>query len=398
MFAGAWAGLVLVLGHAAVHGFVKYRLNEWYASFYDVLGSASALVGNATTTADDWAAKRAEVAGGLVDFAKIAAIAVGVMPVAKLVRSMWTLHWRLALTRSYLRAWDANRPAIEGSAQRVQEDAQRFARGTELCVSVGLDALITLVIFVPVLLRLGADTRCPDVVEGYRGLGSGWLVGLAIFTALVGFGITLAIGHRLVNLEVQNQVVEARLRTDLVLLETSPDRVCVTVHHPPDPDGEVDVNDLHGPTHTLMPPLPRFMPTIANVRHNYTALFLNFSALNLWLAVFEQFATILPYLVFAPLLFSSDAASRVTMGTVIQVSNAFDKVFSSLNVVADNWVGINEYRSVLVRLRQFEANLYRGVPHPARVRPRSATRFAPFEGVAAEVSMTEPDAGGRHNA
>jgi putative ATP-binding cassette transporter len=383
----AWGGLALVLAHAAVHGWVKFSLNAFYRSFYDVLYDASALASNATTTDDEWAAKRAEVSVELVKFVKIAAVAVCVMPIAKLVRSLWTLQWRLALTKAYLSAWDPNKQAVEGAAQRCQEDAARFAKGTELCLTIGLDALITLGIFVPVLLQLGAETPCPDVVEGYRIFGGGWLVGLAVFNALIGFGVTLLVGHRLVGLEVENQLVEARLRTDLVVLETTPERVCVAVHQPPPSENtEVDFN-RDAILQTLMPPLPRFVPTIARVRDNYRRLYLNFSLLHLWLAIFEQWATILPYLIIAPLLFASEPAERIKMGTLIMVSNSFGKVFDSLNVIADNWASVNEYRSALVRLRQFERNIYRGVPHPSRARTR--TRVAQFGGVVAEVSMSE---------
>lgn len=393
VFAGAWGGLLLVLGHAAVHGWVKFALNEWYRGFYDHLGSAAALVGNATTTPEDWAQKRSDVASGLWDFVKIAAVAVVVMPAAKLIRSLWALHWRLALTRAYLRAWDPNRAPIEGSAQRVQEDAQRFARGTELIITIGLDCILTLVIFVPVLNRLGEETPCPDVARGFSVLGGGWLVGLAVFVALVGFGVTLLVGHKLVGLEVANQVVEAKLRTDLVLLETSPDRICETVHSvphpdPPDPLETVDA-DRMSPYRlpTFAPPLPLFKGVVEAVRHNYTSLFFNFTALNLWLALYEQFATILPYTLFAPLLFSADPSTRVSMGVLIQVSNSFDKVFGSLNIIADSWVSVNEYRSVLRRLAQFEANLYQGIPYPSRRQPRSP----PF-GVLSEVSLSHlPD-------
>ena len=75
---------------------------------------------------------------------------------------------------------------------------------------------------------------------------------------------------------------------------------------------------------------------------------------------------ILPYLIFAPLLFDSDPNRRILLGTLIQVSNSFDKVFGSLSVIADNWAGINEFRSVLVRLRQFENNIFNEVPFPNR--------------------------------
>ena len=385
VFVGAWGGLFLVLAHACVHGWVKFALNEWYGTFYDILGDAAALARNASTVEEEWAGKRDEVATGLGEFCKIAIVAVVVMPIAKFIRSMWSLEWRLALTNAYMRTWDANRPPIEGASQRVQEDAQRFAKGTELTLTVGLDCILTLAIFVPVLLQLGDETHCPTTTAAFCGLGRGWLVGLAVVVAAVGFGITLLVGQRLVGLEVANQVVEAKLRMDLVLLETSPERICVAVHNPPPQPTDVVVTDDidRHPTHTFMPPMPWFVSIVASVRDNYKHLYLNFTALNLWLAIFEQFATILPYLVVAPLLFSSDAATRVSMGTLIQVSNAFDKVFTSLNVVADQWASINEFRSVLRRLRQFELNLYHSVPHPNRRQPRSP----PF-GVLSEISLT----------
>ena len=43
---------------------------------------------------------------------------------------------------------------------------------------------------------------------------------------------------------------------------------------------------------------------------------------------------------------------------LVQTSNSFNKVFSSLSIVSENWGGINEWRSTLVRLREFERELY----------------------------------------
>jgi ABC-type long-subunit fatty acid transport system fused permease/ATPase subunit len=210
-------------------------------------------------------------------------------------------------------------------------------------------------------------------------------VGLAVFVAVVGFGVTLVVGQRLVGLEVANQVVEASLRMDLVLLETSPERICVALHNPPPESVDVvNVDDVvRPPAQTYMAPTAWFVGVIGSLRENYKHLYLNFTALNLWLAIFEQFATILPYLLVAPLLFASNSRERVTMGTLIQVSNAFDKVFNSLNVIADNYTAVNEYRSVLRRLRQFELNLYHNVPHPNRRQVRSP----PFSQLS-EVSLS----------
>ena len=60
----------------------------------------------------------------------------------------------------------------------------------------------------------------------------------------------------------------------------------------------------------------------------------------------------------APLLFAASPSHRITMGTLVQLSNSFDKVFSSLSIISENWGEINAFRSVLFRLREFEKKLY----------------------------------------
>ena len=48
----------------------------------------------------------------------------------------------------------------------------------------------------------------------------------------------------------------------------------------------------------------------------------------------------------------------LTLGPLVQASNSFGRVFASLSIVSENWGGINEWRSTLVRLREFERELY----------------------------------------
>ena len=390
MFCIAWGGALLVVAHAVVHGWVKSAVNGWYKDFYNLLESTGRLAANSTATDADWVGKQADVYDGLADFSRIAVVAVVVMPLAKWVRSVWSLRWRLALMHAYVGLWDANRAPIEGASQRVHEDSYKFSKGVELCLSTVLDSVITLGVFVPILIELGAGTRCPRSLAAFAFLGDGWLVGLAFSSAIVGLVVTMLLGHRLVRLEVENQVVEAKLRRDLVVLETMPGKVC-SVNFLHDADAaSVDTADTTdesmGDAVTVgvfASPLAHFVPIVDAVRINYDRLFLNFTVLNLWLAVFEQFNTILPYLVFAPLLFSPNADDRIMLGVLVQVSNAFGRVFDSLNVIADNWAGINELRSVLVRLGQFELNLYHEHPHPSRrlsawplMRLRSTTRVS----------------------
>ena len=193
---------------------------------------AGALSANASTPDAEWVSHQHAVGAGLWEFTKIAFVALTVMPFSKLVRSLWALRWRLALMRSYVLAWDANKPPIEGASQRVHEDSYRFAKGVELCLSTVLDSLVTLVVFIPILTSLGSETPCPRSMSAFSWLGSGWLVGLAILSAIVGLAVTILLGHRLVNLEVENQKVEAVLRRDLVVLETAPGNICTAMHVP----------------------------------------------------------------------------------------------------------------------------------------------------------------------
>ena len=382
----AWIGALVIVGHSVIHGWVKWSVNIFFKDFYDLLETAGALAANTTATQADWHAKQADVYAGLWDFSEIALVAVVVMPAAKWIRSVWALRWRLALMRAYLLAWDPNRPAIEGASQRVQEDAYRFSRGVELCLTTVLDAVITLGVFIPVLTDLGSHTPCPDSLSAFSFLGNGWLVGVAVFSAVVGLLVTMVLGHKLVRLEVENQVVEAKLRRDLVILETTPSNICAVFHLPDaavvdddaelvHPDSSAVVSDMHTTmgdgivASSFLSPLPHFLPILDGVRRNYDRLFLNFTILNLWLAIFDQFNVLLPYLVFAPLLFSPDPHERIMLGTLVQVSNAFDKVFGALSIIAENYAGINEFRSVLVRLGQFEKNVCFGLPHPSRQTP-----------------------------
>ena len=312
----AWAGLVVFVGHQAFKAWLKYALNEWYQGFYDTLQTAPTELGSGDFD-ERLAEGKAKVTEHLLQFCVIVAPAIVVHPLAGLIRNLWVLEWRLTLMKSYLAHWDVTVVPVEGAAQRVHEDTQRFASGIQSCVAVVLDAWLTLMIFCPVLFRL---------MKTLLGVAGGFAVG--------GLLITFVVGRKLVGLEVQNQVVEAAIRRELVMLEV-------------DPRSKVVVNNV----------LDVFRPYVRSLRKNYKSLYKNFAALAVWLATYEQVAVIVPYMVAAPLLFAADE-SRITLGLLVQISNAFGKVFDSFNTVADNWMSVNEWRSVLVRLREFERSHY----------------------------------------
>ncbi len=355
-WAGAWAGLFVFVAHGVFKAWLKLRLNQWYAAFYDLV-QATGFVDESSGDlpsgeADVWlrehqyyATKGSEVTQLLYNFCWIVAPAIVVHPTARYIASCWTYTWRVTLIRAYLDLWTPVGTAIEGAAQRLHEDTLRFTDGVFTCIDIVLDSVLTLVIFSPLLYDLGSKIAPP-----LEPAPNAWLLWTAVGGAVGGLGVSALVGYRLVGLEVRNQAVEARLRTRLVMLAERPEDA---------------------------PPAPyslAFQPDLNGLWSNYSALFRNFVYMNTWLSFFDQVWVIAPYLLCAPRLFDPDPLRRITLGTLVQASNAFGKVFDSLAVVSNNWASVNAFRSVMRRIREYEARAYaaRGGPrtglvHSARV-------------------------------
>lgn len=327
----AYGGLFVIFLNGAFHAWIKVWTNDWYGRFYDLFQEAGSLSSTPNVTTHEWETKQAEVGQHLIEFIYISVIVIFVTPLAKFIRSWWALHWRLCLMRNYIESWDSNVVSIEGTSQRIHEDTYRFSRGIEMCLSTVLDAIITLAVFAPILHSLSADTNCPNAIAPIClvCIEQSWLLTIAIYAASFGLLITMYLGRRLVVLEVNNQVVEAQIRQRLVMMELH------TLSRITDASSNID-----------------------DLSTNYMKLFYNFGKLNTWLSLFEQFMSIAPYALYAPLLFHADPDKRISLGVLVQVSNAFGKVFGALSIVADNWAHVNDFRSVLVRLKEFEQSLY----------------------------------------
>jgi len=312
--AWAWLGLLVFLCHHLFKVWLKLALNNWYQSYYDVL-QTSIPTGSGSGPDADRSELRDAVYTELVKFVYVVAPAVVVHPVAGWLRNLWIFAWRRALIERYLELWDVHAIPIEGASQRTHEDTQRFATGVQTCVANVLDSVLTLIAFGPVLCGLDPS-----------------LFWLAFGSAGGGLMVSWIVGSPLVDLEVANQRVEAELRRDLVILEASPQ------------------------IYRFSPP-QSFAQVLRRLAQNYNRLYRAFAALQTWLTSFDQAMVVVPYLAVAPRLFADAATDRLSLGQLVQVTNAFGKVFESLNVVSDSWLAINEWRSVLRRLTEFERAL-----------------------------------------
>jgi peptide/bleomycin uptake transporter len=345
----AWVGMVVVVGYAFFLAHVKAQLNDFYSRFYDLLqkGGEDFETGSGAF-GSGYADYGAQVTAELWSFALIVAPLVSASPAAKYVRSGWAFAWRLALMKAYLVAWDTKQEPIEGASQRLHEDSQRFATALEGCLVALLDALFTLIVFTPILLGLSKEVAPPWEMGIFD---DAWLWGMAFTCSLVGLAGAIVFGQKLVGLEVANQRVEALLRKDLVLLETTPAMIVGT-------ESAAGAQSPSRQRQASFLPQAYFKETLTSLWTNYFQLFKHFGLLNFWLTLFDQIMVLAPYVIAAPLIFDPDPARRITLGTLMKMSNSFEKVFGSLSVIAENWGAVNDFRSTYRRLREFEAKLY----------------------------------------
>ena len=136
-------GSALILFAAYFQVQVSVAINRWYGPFYDLIQAA--LSKSSPITLEQFYNQ-------LATFAQFAFIAVAVGVLTRFFVSHYIFRWRSAMNHYYTEHWDKLR-SIEGASQRVQEDTMRFASTMEGLGVSFIDALLTLVAFLPVLVR-----------------------------------------------------------------------------------------------------------------------------------------------------------------------------------------------------------------------------------------------------
>ena len=331
LFAGFWMwfaphpwalwsiiGSALILFTSYFQVQVSVAINSWYGPFYDLVQAA--LSKSKPVTVE-------EFYGELSTFAGIALIAVVVGVMTRFFVSHYIFRWRTAMNDFYVANWPRLR-SIEGASQRVQEDTMRFATTVEgLGVNL-ISAVLTLLAFLPVLLKLSSQvTELPLI-----GSIPYPLVVAAVVWSVLGTGALALIGIRLPGIEFFNQRVEAAYRKELVL-------------------GEDDSTHADPPTLDAL---------FRNIRRNYFRLYLNFLYFNVGRIVYLQTDVVFPYILLAPTI----VAGKITLGAMNQILNAFTQVRTSFQYLVNSWSTIVELISIYQRLRGFEATIV-GEPLPS---------------------------------
>lgn len=271
--------------------YMSYLFLGWYGTFYNALQTLDLV--------QFWSS--------MYSFCILAGICVVLDTCSKYLNQRVCFIWRKCLTENLLLIRQKKRQRIEGEGQRIQEDTQRFTRIVEGLYVGCLKAISSLIVFTPALWALSA-LIFPKV--------PGVLPFLALFYSIGGIILSWYIGRKLPQLEFNNQVQEAALRTAI------------------ERDDDKNIS---------------YSRYIENVRTSYYELYWGYFKFNLWGNSFFQASVVFPYIICGSALF----AKLITLGTLVQISKAFDNVQSSLAYLIEKWTDITELRSVVLRLNAF---------------------------------------------
>jgi peptide/bleomycin uptake transporter len=304
------SALILFVTYFGVQ--ISVAINNWRRPFFDNVQAA--LTEGSTVT-------QADLFDLLLIFAQIAFIAIFIFVLTRFFVSHWIFRWRTAMNDYYMARWKRLRH-IEGASQRVQEDTMRFAGVMEGLGVSAIEAVMTLIAFLPVLWALSEYVTELPVV----GAIPAPLFVAALLWSIFGTGLLALVGIKLPGLEFRNQRVEAAYRKELVYGEDREERA-----------QPLTVREL-----------------FHHVRQNYFRLYFHYMYFNVFRSLYLQADNIFVYILLIPTIVAG-AAVGFTFGILQQILTAFNQVSNSFQYLVNSWTVIVELLSIYKRLAAFEA-------------------------------------------
>ena len=319
---------IVVLNLAAVYMLVL--LNDWNRVFYDALQNKDQPV--------FWTQ--------LARFTYLAFAFIIIAVYRFYLTQLLQVRWRAWMTANYLQRWLADHAfyslelarfsssasnTADNPDQRIQEDINLFTTYS-ISLSMGLlNAIVTLVSFVGILWSLSGAFAFTLGGSSYS--IPGFMVWMALLYCVVGSVITHYIGRPQIQLNYQQQRVEADFRHHMVRVREYSESIAL--------DKGESVERTHLDT--------RFSAVLAN----YLRLIKKQKNLVWFTNFFGQAAVVFPFIVAAPRFFSG----AIQLGQLMQISSAFGRVQDSLSWLVDNYSSLAAWRATTDRLTSFEDNI-----------------------------------------
>lgn len=295
-------------------------LNQWNNSFYSALQNY----------------ETEKIFDELIHFSWLAAIYIVLAVYSYYLQQMLILNWRRWLTVRFLDIWIKNKTYYnlqmfgkdtDNPDQRISEDVRLFVEMT-LSFTIGIiKSLCTFASFVFILYKMSGPLSF--TVFGTTLTIQGYLFWAALIYSIIGTYITHLVGRKLVQLNFVQQRYEADFRFSMIRLRESAESVAFY-------RGEQQEAGV-------------FKNRFKLLLDNFWRL-VNKQKQLVWLnSGYSQIAIIFPFVA----AMNRYLNREFTLGGLMQVSNAFGYVQSSLSYFIDMYTAIAQWQAVVMRLTYF---------------------------------------------
>lgn len=295
-------------------------LNQWNNSFYSALQNY----------------ETEKIFDELIHFSWLAAIYIVLAVYSYYLQQMLILNWRRWLTVRFLDIWLKNKTYYnlqmfgkdtDNPDQRISEDVRLFVEMT-LSFTIGIiKSLCIFASFVFILYKMSGPLSF--TAFGTTLTIQGYLFWAALIYSIIGTYITHLVGRKLVQLNFVQQRYEADFRFSMIRLRESAESVAFY-------RGEQQEAGV-------------FKNRFKLLLDNFWRL-VNKQKQLVWLnSGYSQIAIIFPFVA----AMNRYLNREFTLGGLMQVSNAFGYVQSSLSYFIDMYTAIAQWQAVVMRLTYF---------------------------------------------
>jgi vitamin B12/bleomycin/antimicrobial peptide transport system ATP-binding/permease protein len=319
-----WPGRGLLAGVIAAElglVYVAVAANQWTARFFNALEARS------------WEAARAE----LVIFVLITIGAILSGMAQYYFGQSLLIRWRRWTTQRYVALWMAEGrhyrlrfvdQTVDNIHLRIANDVYLFIQRTHELGTGLLGSIVAIASFAYILWGVSAIAPLP--LFGFDFAFPGYLIVFALLYAGIGTLIAHLIGWPLIPLNFKQQRYESDFRFAIARVTDHAESVALMGGEP------VERQEMGR----------RFGALV----RNWTALINRQTKLNGFIFGYAHVSTVVPILVVSPAFL----AGAIPLGTLIQSSNAFQRVEGAFAFCLSSYSKIAEWNAVMERLSQFE--------------------------------------------
>jgi putative ATP-binding cassette transporter len=321
----AWSLLTIVVSLNMASIYMMVLLNDWNGSFYNVLQDLD----------------KDRMPGLLLQFFCLVLVYIVIAVSESFLRSYLAFKWRVWLTKSIMHDWLKDntfcrlftyKTKTENPDQRISQDISVF---TSNSLSLGLDIFtqgIKCITFAVILWNLSSGLVLP-LPGGNHLTIPGYMLWLTIIYVTISTYMIYKAGKPLIALDYAQEKVEADFRFGLMRVRERREEVSV----------------LDGSKAEM-----RFLTqNLIDVIKNYKQIIKRNIYVNSLQNLFLNFTTVLPILAASPMFFSG----AITLGVLMQISNAFGQVEGAMMVFALNFQSFAAWKATLNRIVDFRAEM-----------------------------------------